>query len=389
MPPLHDQASSEVPNTTFWLIGGKRYADVVVVGAGFTGLRVATRLKKEHPEWSIHILESLQQGATASSRNAGFACFGSPGELISDIEEMGMDAAADLLSQRFEGIRALRTEMEEYGLATSNDGGNEVFEVEREEDIQRIHSRWEQLQELWERADLPADLWATENFEDLPKQLLANGFHTKHEFGIDPQELYDSLEKEAISIGVKIHRGVRLEEFHASDKTIHISTSNGAWKCKCIALCTNAGRTSKTAEGIYPGRGQIVVTEPLTGLPYKGNYHLDRGYYYFRNVGDRLLLGGGRHLFMDRETTRELNITQELVDHLSGFIERTLLPGKDVSIEYAWSGIMGFHNGGGKMPLVDRPNKGVYRCIGFGGMGVALSNSAAMKLSSMILNERL
>ena len=387
MPPQHDQAPSEVPNTPFWLLRGERYADVIVVGAGFTGLRVATKLKKEHPEWNVNILESLQQGAAASSRNAGFACFGSPGELISDIEEMGLDAAAELLSQRFEGIRLLQTEVEKYGLSVSNDGGNEVFEVEQEEDIHAIHSRWEELQELWDRAGLPADLWVSESFAGLSKRLLTSGFHSNYEFGIDPQELYDALEKRAISTGVNIHRGVTLEEFHASDKTIHLSTSNGVWNCKYVALCTNAGRNSKTAESIYPGRGQIVVTEPLTGLSYKGNYHMDKGYYYFRNVGDRLLLGGGRHLFLDQETSRELLISQELVDHLHGLIERTLLPGKDVRIEHAWSGIMGFHNGGKKMPLVDSPKKGVYRCMGFGGMGVALSNSAAMKLSSMILND--
>jgi len=388
MPPLRDEATSEVPNTPFWLSGDLRKADVIVVGAGFTGLRVATTLKTTRPEWRVVILESLAQGAAASNRNAGFACFGSPGELISDIDEMGMDAAADLLSLRFEGIRSLQTYLDEHGLTSATDGGNEVFEVDRQLDLETIRSRWENLRELWERAGLPADLWVEEDFTGLSSQLLSYGFHTKHEFGIDPQELYDSLERRANLVGVSIYRGVTLEELHAGDNGFHLTTSSGAWKSPCIALCTNAGRTPNFTEGLYPGRGQIVVTEPLKELPFHGNYHMERGYYYFRNVGDRLLIGGGRHLYQEEEMTRDLNPSPRLIEHLKGYVEETLLPGRKVQIEYAWSGTMGFHRLGGKKPLLDRVQKGVYRCVGFGGMGVALSNSAATKLSTMILNDR-
>jgi len=388
MPPQRDHATSEVPNTPFWLSSGKRNADVIVVGAGFTGLRVATTLKTERPEWKVVILEALSQGAAASSRNAGFACFGSPGELISDIDEMGMDAAAVLLSLRFEGIQALQTDLNKHGLSSVTVGGNEVFEVDRQKDHETILSRWEDLLELWERAGLPSDLWLEQRFSGLSSQLLSSGFHTKYEFGIDPQELYDSLEKRAVSVGVSIHRGVTLEDLHARDSEVRLTTSDGSWKSKYIALCTNAGRTPKFAEGLYPGRGQIVVTEPLKEHPFLGNYHVDRGYYYFRNIGDRLLLGGGRHVYKEEETTRDLNTSRQLIEHLKSYIERILLPGKDVRIEYAWSGTMGFHTGGGKMPLLSKIQNGVYRCVGFGGMGVALSNSAAMKLSTMILNDR-
>lgn len=388
MLPPYDQAGSEVPNTPFWLISAMRNVDMIIVGAGFTGLRVATKLKEENPHWGVTILEALEHGAAASSRNAGFACFGSPGELMSDINEMGINAAADLLSQRFQGIEALKSDMITHGLSISAEGGTEVFDIRDRASYDGIASRWDTLQELWERAGLPADLWESKRLDGLPGTLFHSGFRTNYEFGIDPQEVYASLERRAIEKGVVIRRGVNVGEIESSSIGIHVTTSAGTWKCDQLALCTNSGNTAFTWKDIYPGRGQIVVTQRLSDMPFEGNYHVDRGYYYFRSLGDRLLLGGGRHLFMENEKTRELKTSEEVLNHLKNYLDEILLPQTEVGIEYAWSGTMAFHEAGGKMPLIDSPERGVYRCVGFGGMGVALSNSAAMKLSSMILNDR-
>ncbi|MDP4601126.1 MAG: FAD-dependent oxidoreductase, partial [Polaribacter sp.] len=54
--------------------------DFTIVGSGIIGLNCALQLKKKHPNARILILEKgiLPQGA--STKNAGFACFGSLSE---------------------------------------------------------------------------------------------------------------------------------------------------------------------------------------------------------------------------------------------------------------------------------------------------------------------
>ena len=59
--------------------------DFTIVGSGIVGLNCAISLKREHPKAKILVLEkgTLPQGA--STKNAGFACFGSLSELIDDL----------------------------------------------------------------------------------------------------------------------------------------------------------------------------------------------------------------------------------------------------------------------------------------------------------------
>ena len=59
--------------------------DVILVGGGLMGLWTAYELKKKNPYLKITILERNTIPLGASTRNAGFACFGSPTEIIHDM----------------------------------------------------------------------------------------------------------------------------------------------------------------------------------------------------------------------------------------------------------------------------------------------------------------
>jgi len=59
--------------------------DFTIVGSGIVGLNCALELKKKHPAAKIVILEKGMLPQGASTKNAGFACFGSLSELIDDL----------------------------------------------------------------------------------------------------------------------------------------------------------------------------------------------------------------------------------------------------------------------------------------------------------------
>lgn len=52
------------------------------------GLNAAIHLKKKHPIAKVIVFERGSLPSGASSKNAGFACFGSPSELLDDIDKM-------------------------------------------------------------------------------------------------------------------------------------------------------------------------------------------------------------------------------------------------------------------------------------------------------------
>ena len=70
--------------------------DFIVIGAGIVGYSTALRLKKLHPNSRVVILERGNLPSGASSKNAGFACFGSASEIYDDIQEFGEEIVQPL-----------------------------------------------------------------------------------------------------------------------------------------------------------------------------------------------------------------------------------------------------------------------------------------------------
>jgi len=60
--------------------------DFTIVGSGIVGLHAGLRLREKYPDSKILILEKGMLPQGASTKNAGFACFGSISEIIDDLK---------------------------------------------------------------------------------------------------------------------------------------------------------------------------------------------------------------------------------------------------------------------------------------------------------------
>ena len=92
---------------SFWEQQTLMNYDFVVVGAGIMGCSVAFELRQKYPQAKIVVLERGVFPTGASTKNAGFACFGSPTEILSDIKLLGEKKAFEIIWQRFEGLKIL------------------------------------------------------------------------------------------------------------------------------------------------------------------------------------------------------------------------------------------------------------------------------------------
>src|SRR5690606_35896837 len=101
---------------------------------------------------------------------------------------------------------------------------------------------------------------------------------------------------------------------------------------------------------LKPARAQVFVTKPIENLKFKGSFHMDEGFYYFRNIGNRVLFGGGRNLDIEGETTTEFGITEQIQNQLETYLKEIILPGQHYEIDQRWSGIMGM--GSHRSPIV-------------------------------------
>lgn len=369
---------------SFWESDVLLEADCIVVGGGIIGLQTALELRAQRPHDRILVLEQGVLPSGASSRNAGFACFGSLTEILSDLDRFGEAAVLGMVEQRWHGLSRLRQRLGDAAIGYEGLGG---FDLLRESELAAL-DRLEQVNHLLHPLfgkpvfSLDAAMLAGSRFGASVKALVRNTCEGQLHTG----KLMHALARLAGRNGIEIHTGAKVISVEDSGSRVHVRTAGSpdlVFNASCVAICTNGLTGSLVPDaGIAPARGQVLVTEPIPDLPWRGTYHLDRGFYYFRNIGERVLLGGGRHLDFATEATTASGLTESVQSALEDLLKNTILPGRPFRIAYRWSGLMGFT--GDKQPVARLLSPRL--AIGFGcnGMGVALGAEIAAQTAALL-----
>ena len=147
-------------------------------------------------------------------------------------------------------------------------------------------------------------------------------------------------------------------------------------------IATNGFSQQLEIPEVKPARAQVLITKPIKNLENKGTFHLDKGFYYFRNIDNRILFGGGRNLDIKTEETTEIAQTELIQHRLEELLKTTILPETPFEIDQRWSGIMGV--GKQKNPIVKQISENVLCGVRLGGMGVAIGSLIGQELSELI-----
>jgi gamma-glutamylputrescine oxidase len=358
-------------------------ADVIIVGGGITGLSTALSIKEKRGNLSVLILEKDILARGASTRNAGFACFGSPTELLEDIEIMGAEKALQLVAMRWSGLQLLRKRLTNKELGISQYGGYELLE-----DSLKI--------ELSDLNNWLMPVFGQPVFQDASNKLHGFGFKgydrmifTPFEAQLDTGKTIDSLWRKAEMQGIRILTGSKVVGWKSTGGVVNVETlgmdESLVFKTKKLIIANNAFMSMmKPAMDIQPGRGQVFITHPISDLKFRGSFHTDRGYVYFRNVGNRVLIGGGRNKDFEKEKTLKQGENQAIIRYLHGILEKRIIPGVAYKIDIKWSGIMAF--GQEKYPILHWSEPDVYLAVRLGGMGMALASHIGEHVSKEIIN---
>ncbi|MEO6719057.1 MAG: FAD-dependent oxidoreductase, partial [Ferruginibacter sp.] len=205
----------------------------------------------------------------------------------------------------------------------------------------------------------------------------------KLEGALHPGKFVQALLRKVQGLGVQVLTGVQVLDYKKIDDHIEINTNNVTLNTRQLLLCTNAFTNELIPTiDIIPNRGQVLVTEPIEGLAFRGTFHFDRGYYYFRNLGDRLLIGGARNKNLIEENTTVMESTLAIQKELENFIRQYLLPSQEFSVTDKWSGIMAM--GKEKLPIIKAISDNVFCCVRMSGMGVALAPIAAQQAARLM-----
>ena len=349
-------------------------ADIIIAGSGYVGLWSAWYLKKHAPELSITILERGLIPTGASTRNAGFACFGSLTELISDAAKMGEDKMLELVEMRYKGLRRIGKLFPDKVIDFQRQGGYELIDGNNI-DINELRSQIDRL-----NSPLKKIVKLQKTFRMVDHKIAGFGFagiqhliENKAEGQLHSGKLCQALLKQVQSMGVTVLNNIEIKSYEKVNGHVLLHTNYPfSFTASQLLVCTNAfARQLLPQLDVEPARGQVLVTSPIDGLPFQGTFHYDEGYYYFRNLGDRVLLGGARNKAFGAENTDQMTTTSEIQQELERFLKEVILPGRNYSIDHRWSGIMGM--GSEKMPLMQSVNERVFCAVRMSGMGVALA----------------
>ncbi len=352
--------------------------DFTIIGSGIVGLNCALHLKENFPKANILILEKgvLPQGA--STKNAGFACFGSLSEIIDDLKNHTEQEVYNLVKKRWKGLQLLRAILGDKIIDFKQYGGYELFKNKNVLDACLLKKV--EINTLL-RPIFNKDVFSFQkNIFGFKNDIDQYAFNSL-EGQLDTGKMIASLMQLVLKSGVKILNSTAVENFEDIGNNVLVKLNNFEFKTDQLLIATNGFAKQLLNEKVKPARAQVLITKPIENLHIRGTFHLDKGYYYFRNIDDRILLGGGRNLDFKTEKTTEFGKTEIVQNKLEELLKTTILPNTAFEIEHRWSGIMGVGNQ--KKAIVKKLSNNVACGVRLGGMGVAIGSIVGKELANL------
>lgn len=360
--------------------------DYLIVGSGIVGLSAALRLRELNPDAEIRVVERGALPTGASTKNAGFTCFGSLSELQDDLQHSSKDEILALVDQRWKGLQKLRNRIGDKCLRYESVGGYELFGSKDQASYRHCIDAMEQ----WNR-DLRPVIGIDEVFRKTDEKIGDFGFsgvesliQNTQEGLIDTGRMMRELLRQVQAAGVLLLTGAEVVAIEPAPNEVRVRTANG-WELRArqVIVATNGfARRLMPELSVAPARAQVLVTEPIEGLAFKGGFHLDRGYYYFRHLNGRVLFGGGRNLDVAGESTDTIALTDLIQNELERLLKQVILPGKDFEIAHRWAGIMGV--GESKSTILKNIGARITCAVRLGGMGVAIGMQVGEDAADMV-----
>jgi len=355
--------------------------DFCVVGSGIVGLNCALHLKSKYPQSKVLVLEKGRLPQGASTKNAGFACFGSVSEILDDLKHSSPESVYNLVRQRVEGLNLLIQTLGKQNIGYQQHGGYELFFDKDKALYEECISKLTWINELVQPV-FKTDIYTLKEHPFHFKGIQNNCIYNSFEAQIDTGKMMLALLKKVYKNGITVLNSTSVKSFSEDANTINVQANGIDFKTRHLFIATNAFSSNLLGVDITPARNQVVITSPIKDLNIRGTFHLDRGYYYFRNVDNRILLGGGRHMDSEVETTAEFGLTDKIQKHLEELLRTKLLPEQRFGIDMKWSGILG--TGQVKEPIVRSVSERVHCGIRLGGMGVAIGSSIGRQLANLV-----
>jgi glycine/D-amino acid oxidase-like deaminating enzyme len=370
---------------------GDRTADVVIVGAGYTGLWTAYYLTALDPSLRIVVVEREVAGFGASGRNGGWCSGIFPASWRRIARDAGLDGVRRLQ-------HALNDSVDEVGRVAEMEGIDCHFHRGGYLSVARNAAQWQRAQAEVAGArrwgfgeDVIELLDAAAARERLSASDARGATYVKHCAALHPARLVRGLAEVVERRGVDIYEGTAA----LSVRPHSVVTEHGTVTGEVVVLATE-GYTSDLGghrRDVAPMYSLMVATEPLSDSRWEALGLRDRETFsdkrhlrvYGQRTADGRIAFGGRgapYHFGSRlrpEFDRDPSVHEMLRSTL-----RQLLPDLgDVAFTHAWGGNLGIPRDWYPSASYDRTT-GLAWAGGYVGDGVSTTNLAGRTLADLV-----
>jgi glycine/D-amino acid oxidase-like deaminating enzyme len=360
---------------------GDRRADIVVVGAGYTGLSAALHAAERGAD--VVALDAAEPGWGASGRNGGQIIPGlkhEPDELehrygeatgrrMWQIAGSAADFVFDLVARHKIACHAQRCGW--------------IAAAPHAKALESLRSRTEQ----WQRRGAPVELLDAARIAELTgTTAYIGGMLDRRAGALQPLAYARGLAQAAQRAGAAVHNGSAVTRLESSAGAWRAVTAGGTVSARTVILATNAYSDDLwpgLARTVLPVQSYQVATAPLPAevrrqvLP-GGQVVSDlrRILFYFRLDADGRLLMGGRGPLHDRGDPA-------LFARLEATARRLFPQIGAARWEHHWSGRVALT--ADHLPHLHEPRPGVLSALGYNGRGVAMATVMGRLLADRAL----
>jgi glycine/D-amino acid oxidase-like deaminating enzyme len=304
-------ALADAQPTPFWLdspdrpdptppLTGVHTADLVVVGAGFTGLWTALLAKEADPQRDVLLVDARTAGWAASGRNGGFCAASLTHGLGNGLARFPTDLP-ELERLGAHNLDAIEKATVDHGIAC---GFERTGELEVATELHQMEWLRESVADArrFGHDALLLDEEAARGQVNSPTYLGA-AWHRDRVALVDPARLAWGLLRACRTKGVRIAENTEVETLRRAGAGVRLTTRAAAISAAKVVLATNAfsGLLRRMRPYTVPVYDYVLVTEPLDAeqraalgwANRQGVGDVTNQFHYYRLTPDDRLLWGG------------------------------------------------------------------------------------------------
>lgn len=367
-------------------------ADVIIIGAGYTGLNAAYELASRYQQ-DVVVVEANELAWGCSGRNAGFVMPATGRRSYQQwLKLTDLPTTQAIHAEQQLGISRVRQLIAAANRDCQQQTGGYLKLTHAPAPVQALTKQFELLQRLGDSAQLLTDREEIASFIQSP--IARAALHYPQSFAVNPMQLAAATAELAQAAGAKLVTNACVNDWQSTTDGHQLSTSAGTIRASKVIIASNGYTPNHLHPKIHgralPVLSSIIVTQPLTpsqlsatGLSAKYQFMDTRALkYYFRLLPDGRLLFGGRGAIKGKDAQHP-----RYAGHLRQALLQTFPALAELSVDYFWSGWI-------SVALDDYPRiyevaPNVYTSMGYCGAGVSFSSLAGQRLAELSMGKTL